>query len=76
MKTEVIKYKCCGKIFAACHEPHCHTEKDWLRNKREYVLRGDTVEMVEGGVKFDICECNLKPQTQTDLFSDLYEKNS
>jgi hypothetical protein len=68
-RIEVIKYKCCGKIFAACREPHCHTEKDWLLKKREYVLSGDTAEMVEGNVQFGNCEC--KQKQAPDLFSEL-----
>jgi hypothetical protein len=57
---QVVKYKCCGKIFAACHEPYCYTDSDWLKNLKKYVERGDTVEMIEHGVKFEFgkCECS------------------
>lgn len=57
---QVIKRQCCGSVFAACHEPYCYTDKDWLRNLKQYVNRGDKVEMVESadlhfGGK---CQCN------------------
>jgi len=62
---QVIKYKCCGKIFAACTEPECYTEKDWLRDLRKYVLRGDTVEMIEAGtLKFEKCTCKEIPKVE------------
>lgn len=68
---QVIKYKCCGKIFAACCEPECYTEKDWLKNLRQYALRGDIVEMAESGsVKFGKCECKYLPKVEEpNLFS-------
>lgn len=56
---QVIKYKCCGEVFAACIEPECYTDKDWLENLKVYVNRGDKVEMVEdANVKFGRCKCN------------------
>lgn len=42
---QTIKYKCCGKIFAACREPECYTDADWLKNLKQYVQKGHTVEM-------------------------------
>lgn len=68
---QVIKYKCCGQVFAACCEPECYTEKDWLKDIRKYTLRGDKVEMRESGnVKFGKCECSkIKIPERLDLFS-------
>ena len=68
---QVIKYKCCGQIFAACCEPECYTEKDWLKDMRKYALRGDKVEMMESGnVKFGKCACaNAETSKNLDLFS-------
>jgi len=68
---QVIKYKCCGKIFAACHEPHCYTSRDWLKNLREYVVRGDVVEMIkDANIKFEKCQCKNKNEVKTlDLFN-------
>jgi len=58
MKGQIIKYKCCGKVFAACCEPECYTDKDWVKELIKYVLRGDIVETVEmGTIKFGKCEC-------------------
>lgn len=71
MKGQIIKYKCCGKIFAACCEPECYTDKDWLKELRKYVLRGDVVETVEMGTfQFGKCECKeVKKVESPDLFS-------
>lgn len=56
---QVIKYKCCGNIFAACVEPQCYIDKVWLRDLRRYVQKGHKVEMRESGdVLFNKCECN------------------
>lgn len=44
--VQVLKYKCCGKIFAACREPECYTDKDWHRNLRKDVKDGHKVEMI------------------------------
>jgi hypothetical protein len=46
---QIVKRKCCGSVFAACVEPDCYTDKDWLKNLKEYVNRGDKVEMIESG---------------------------
>lgn len=65
---QVIKTKCCGKVFAACVSPQCYTEKDWTAELRKYVLQGCTVDLVEdGNVHFELCECD----TAKDLFSGL-----
>lgn len=69
---QVIKYKCCGNIFAACCEPDCYTDTDWLKDLRKYVKRGDKVEMIPrgNGLQFKKCECNKKANTQQlNLFS-------
>jgi len=69
---QVIKYACCDKIFAACHEPHCYTDTDWLKNLKQYVRRGDKVEMIHGGngLQMGQCECNeLVKSKDLNLFS-------
>jgi len=70
---QTIKYKCCGKIFAACREPECYTDADWLKNLKQYVQKGHTVEMRESGdVKFGNCECKEEPKPEEpNLFSQL-----
>ena len=37
-KVQIVKYKCCGKVFAACCEPECYIERDWLKIKAENKL--------------------------------------
>lgn len=56
---QIIKYKCCGKIFAASREPECYTEKEWLKDLKKYVERGDKVEMIHSGqgLQFNRCQC-------------------
>lgn len=76
---QTIKCKC-GAVFAASHEPHCYTDKVWLKNLKGYVeKRGCTVEMVHSGgnFKFSECTCNDKPKPknktrliQLELFKD------
>ena len=56
---QVVKYKCCDAIFAACNEPNCYTEKDWTKNLKQYAKEGCKIEMVES-FKFEKCECNTK----------------
>jgi hypothetical protein len=56
MMMQVIKYKCCGKVFAACREPECYTDKDWHKTLRKYVPQGHKVEMMEK-VVFGECTC-------------------
>lgn len=65
-KKQVIKYGCCGKVFAAASEPYCYTDKEWQKDLRKYVSNGCTVEMVES-FEFGNCEC--KPKEQPDLFN-------
>lgn len=56
---QIIKYKCCEVPFAACCEPDCYTDSDWLKSLKKYVNRGDKVEMVESGTwKLGKCKCN------------------
>jgi hypothetical protein len=64
---QIVKYKCCQRTFAACAEPECYTDKDWLKNLKEYVNRGDTVEMVESGLglRLEKCQCQEPVSIQT-----------
>lgn len=60
-KVQLIKCKC-GKIFAACIEPDCYTDKVWLKNMRKYVIKGCSVEMASSSksFRFEKCTCNDK----------------
>ena len=55
---QVVKYKCCGVAFAACCAPECYTDDEWISNLKEYVQRGDIVEMVDSdNIKLSRCTC-------------------
>lgn len=59
---QVIKYKCCEKIFAACIEPLCYTDNDWLKNLKKYITKGHIVEMKsDHNVQIKYCECGSIP---------------
>jgi hypothetical protein len=70
MNAQVIKYKCCGKVYAACMEPRCYTNKDWLKDIKKAVKDGDKIEMLDtSSFQMDKCTCNKEPITnQLDLF--------
>jgi len=59
-KAQIIRYKCCKVVFAACIEPECFTDKDWQDQVRKYVKRGDIVESVDSleGITLSNCKCN------------------
>ncbi len=40
---QVIRYKCCNKIYAAAVEPHCYTDKEWMNDVRKSALDGDKI---------------------------------
>jgi hypothetical protein len=55
---QTVKYKCCGETFAACNEPNCHLNEDWLTAIELYKFNGHIVEMSEASnVKFGECKC-------------------
>ena len=70
---QVVKRKCCGSVFAACIEPECYIDEEWLKNLRDYVNRGDTVELVEPGT-FQFsgkCKCSEVGKTkQLNIFNE------
>ena len=65
-RKQVIKYKCCGKIFAACCEPNCYTDKDWLKSLKKYVEQGHSVDMVDT-FTFGKCTCEEDNKKQLSL---------
>ena len=76
---QIIKYKCCSKIFAACHDPHCYTDRDWIKNLRKYVLDGHKAEMIESGkIKFEKCDCKKENTEKVDVNKtlDLFSQNN
>jgi len=71
-KTQIIKRKCCGTIFAACIEPDCYIDKGWLKDLKNYVNAGHKVEMIDAnsGVQFAKCTCQ-KVKIQLNIFDGL-----
>jgi hypothetical protein len=66
-KAQIIKYKCCEQIYAACMEPLFYTSRDWQKDVREAIKKGDIVDTVESTVvKFNKCICE-KPQLELKL---------
>lgn len=70
--AQVIKRKCCGTVFAACTEPECYQDKDWLKSIRKASVEGHTIEIVKlSEVKsvFEECVCEVKKiENQLNLF--------
>ncbi len=67
--VQIIRCKC-GSVFAACHEPECYTDDDWIADLKAYVLQGSTVGLVKGtDFKFENCICSkLEEQSeQSDI---------
>jgi hypothetical protein len=65
IKTQIVKCRC-GSTIAACIEPDCYIDKDWLNDLKRYIKRGCAVEMV-GLKKFNLEKCRCGEQ-QTNLF--------
>ena len=72
-KVQVRKTKCCGAIRAACIEPDCYTDSEWIRDTKKHVLNGGSVEMVESGTwEFTKCTCKKVKKAETEnLFTEV-----
>jgi DNA-binding sugar fermentation-stimulating protein len=58
-KTQIIKCPKCKSIFAACLAPLCYTDKEWIKNLKEYVQKGFEVDLIESSqLSFERCKCN------------------
>ena len=67
-KVQVIKCKC-GAVFAACMEPHCYTETEWMRDLRKYVKQGCTVDVIYNDSTkslFGKCTCDKKKDDKNE----------
>lgn len=54
---QVVKCKCCGIVFAACSEPYCYTDNDWLKRIKTYQKEGCEVELIKDTpIKFQKCK--------------------
>ena len=69
-KIQVLKCKC-GAKYAACAEPHCYTDKEWLKDLKKHVKEGGTVEMCDSETfRFEQCKCNEQSVSdEPNLFS-------
>ena len=60
----------CGSKYAACLEPYCYTDKDWLKDLSKHVKDGGTVEMIDSQTfTFEKCKCQQKVETTQNLFN-------
>jgi hypothetical protein len=76
-KIQIIKCRC-GKIFAACVESECYTDKDWTKELRKYVNGGCTVEMIDSKefIGFEKCDCNKQKKLYMNLNYLMNDKNN
>ena len=64
-KIQVLVCKC-GAKYAACVEPDCYEDSDWLKDLGKCLKDGGTVEIEnEEEFKFTSCTCEYEP----NLFS-------
>ena len=56
-KVQVLKCKC-GAKYAACIEPYCYEDTEWLKGLGECLKEGGTVEMSDTlTFRFEKCKC-------------------
>lgn len=69
-KIQVLKCKC-GTKYAACVEPDCYEDNDWLKDLGKCLKEGGTVEMSDSeSFRFEQCKCNDKNMSdEPSLFS-------
>jgi DNA-binding sugar fermentation-stimulating protein len=61
-KTQIIKCPKCNAVFAACLEPNCYIDKDWLKSLKKYIQEGFEVDYVQqGNLQFSKCTCKNEP---------------
>ena len=78
MKVQVRKTKCCGVIRAACLEPDCYTDSEWLKDTRKHVQGGGTVELLEcgSGWTFEKCACEKQKKAEKATTESLFGEQS
>jgi len=56
-KTQIVICKC-GQTIAACKQPHCYTDNDWLKDLRNFIKQGCKVDLIETErVNLQNCKC-------------------
>jgi len=71
-KIQVLVCKC-GSKYAACVEPDCYEDVDWLKDLGKCLQAGGTVEMADAeSFMFERCKCNEQPTKEApNLFSEV-----
>lgn len=69
-KIQVLVCKC-GAKYAACVEPNCYEDSEWLKDLGKCLKDGGTIEMSDSQFfRFEKCKCNEYPIMQEpNLFS-------
>ncbi len=50
----------CGSMIAACLEPYCYQDEEWMKDVRSYSNRGYEIKMTtagEGKANLKLCKC-------------------
>lgn len=68
--AQTVKCKC-GTIVAACLEPYCYEDVEWMRKVRKYSKKGYSIEMANDvTARFGNCTCNEKQiSAESNLFN-------
>lgn len=66
-KIQVLKCKC-GAKYAACVEPYCYEDIDWLKEMGKCLKEGGIIEMSET-FRFERCKCNEQKVLTIQPFS-------
>jgi hypothetical protein len=70
--AEIIRCKC-GVVFAACVEGH--QDKEWDKNKRQYLKAGCTREIVPfDSFRFGSCDCKKTEPKEPKVILDLFNQ--
>ncbi len=57
MAVQIVSCQC-GVTFAACSEPYCYEDKEWIANLKKYFSIGCKILMANNGEwSFGTCEC-------------------
>lgn len=69
-KIQVLKCKC-GAKYAACVEPDCYEDTEWLQVLGQCLKEGGTVEISDSETfRFEQCKCNEQSVSdEPNLFS-------
>ena len=70
-KVQVLVCKC-GAKYAACREPECYVDNEWLKDLKQHIKDGGTVEMMDPEkFEFESCKCkNQNLPEEPNLFSE------